>query len=213
VSGAVVRLPPLLVLSDRQQCERAGSSLIDVVRRVCAALTPLAVVFREKDLPSPQRLRLAEQVAALTHVADVPLIVASDHDLARRVGAAAVHLAASDPVPSSASPMPHGRSCHDGVELRSAAADGAAYATVSPIFLTDSKPGYGPALGVTALATLAGEAGDLPLYALGGVTAERVRACLAAGATGVAVMGAVMTADDPASVVSALAAQLLGARS
>jgi thiamine-phosphate pyrophosphorylase len=209
VSRTTVSLPPLLVLTDRSQCEGAGRSLTDVVQRICDASVPLAVLFREKDLPSCERRRLGEQVAALAHAAGVPLIVASDADLAGALGAAAVHLAATDAADAVA--MPHSRSCHDAAEVHSAIAEGAAYVTVSPIFATSSKPGYGPAIGEIGLRVLTAEATGVPVYALGGVTPREVSACTAAGAAGVAVMGAVMAAADPAAVVRDLTAQLVGA--
>jgi thiamine monophosphate synthase len=95
-----------------------------------------------------------------------------------------------------------GRFCHSQEELDSAA--GAEFATLSPIFPTRSKPGYGPPLGLAALARLC-SAAALPVYALGGVeTPERVHDCLAQGAAGVAVMGAIMRAPDPARTVKEL---------
>ena len=84
------------------------------------------------------------------------------------------HLAAADPFPA-APPGMVGRSCHDAAELRAAAAEGADYATLSPIFRPISKPGYGPPLGLSRLADLCAGAG-LPVYALGGIeTAARRR--------------------------------------
>src|SRR6185295_10316753 len=59
-----------------------------------------------------------------------------------------------------------GISAHSEDELAAAAAAGADYATFSPIFLTDSKPGYGPALGTAALAA-ATRTARLPIVALG----------------------------------------------
>src|SRR5206468_8211399 len=129
------------------------------------------------------------RVAALAHAGGLPLIVASDAELAGALGATAVHLAATDP--AGALQIPHGRSCHDAAEVRAAVAEGAAYVTVSPMFATSSKPGYGPAIGETGLRTLTDEAAGVPVYALGGVIPDRVTACTAAGAAGVAVMGAV----------------------
>mgnify|MGYP002084332812 CR=1 FL=1 len=73
---------------------------------------------------------------------------------------------------------------------------------MSPVFATDSKPGYGPALGAEGLAALVSDA-LLPVYALGGIRADTVAACLTAGAAGVAVMGAVMGAEDPAAALRA----------
>ena len=92
-----------------------------------------------------------------------------------------------------------GRSCHDLAELQAAADEGCDYATLSPVFPTASKLRYGPALGVDAL-----HRPPLPVYALGGVTDGNAADCRAAGAAGVAVMGAVMRAADPARTVSEL---------
>jgi thiamine monophosphate synthase len=95
-----------------------------------------------------------------------------------------------------------GRSCHDAAELGRVSTED--YAFVSPVFPTPSKPGYGPALTPAGLAELVRRS-PVPVVALGGVqTPEDAAACVAAGAAGVAVMGAVMRATDPASVVNRL---------
>ncbi|MHB1535713.1 MAG: thiamine phosphate synthase, partial [Acidimicrobiales bacterium] len=75
--------------------------------------------------------------------------------------------------------------------------------TLSPINPSASKPGYGPPLGPEALTGLA-----LPTWALGGVGVGNARACVAAGAAGVAVMGAIMAAGDPAAATAAILGQL-----
>lgn len=186
-------LPRLLVLTDRT---RASRPLADVVR-ACVDGGARGVVLREKDLPRVERTRLA---AALYPVlADVGgwLVVASDPT----IPGDGVHLAATDPMPAQLPPgVLVGRSCHGPTELSAAAAEASTYATLSPVFPTASKPGYGPPLGPDALA-----APPLPTFALGGVDRpERAAACVAAGAHGVAVMGAVMRADDPAAVVREL---------
>ena len=88
-----------------------------------------------------------------------------------------------------------GISAHTMSDIRAAAAAGADYATLSPIFASPSKPGYGPALGLGGLRAAAGL--GLPVIALGGVDSGNARRCLAAGAAGVAVMGGLMRARDP----------------
>jgi len=75
--------------------------------------------------------------------------------------------------------------------VRAAGEEGCDYVTLSPVFATASKPGYGPALGPHGLSALTVETAT-PVYALGGVHPPDVADCLAAGATGVAVMGPVM---------------------
>ena len=77
--------------------------------------------------------------------------------------------------------------------------------TLSPIFASASKPGYGPALGLERLGEVAAAVHPMPVIALGGIEDEAgVRACLDAGAAAVAVMGAVMRAADPAGLFARL---------
>jgi thiamine-phosphate diphosphorylase len=201
----VSRLPPLLVLTDRAASAARGRRLAETVAAAVRA-GARAVVFREKDLPPAERRRLGAEVAEVMP-REGRLLVASDARLAADLDADGVHLAAGDAWPEPA-PTTIGRSCHDRTELQSAAAEGVDYVTVSPVYPTASKRGYGPALGQEGLRDLVGVADTLRIYALGGVDATRAPACMAAGATGVAVMGAVMASEDPGAAVTALLAAL-----
>jgi thiamine-phosphate pyrophosphorylase len=207
-----VRAPELLVLTDRRMAADAGHDLAEVIAAAVDAGAP-AVVLREKDLPAAERHDLAVRLRAATAGA-AALIVAGDPALARAVGADGVHLAAADPWPGdSAAGLRVGRSCHTPGELTATAMGGvAAYATFSPVFATASKPAYGPALGIDGLAAgcraVAGVGSPLAVYALGGIGPAQAGACLAAGAAGVAVMGAVMRADDPRGIVRAMICEL-----
>jgi thiamine-phosphate pyrophosphorylase len=189
----------LLVLTDRHQAQAAGRDLPSTVAAAVQAGAP-TIVFREKDLPADARRELGEQVAEAC--GDAELIVASDPHLARALGARTVHLAQADRWPDD-DELAIGMSCHDNVELAAAVDDGAAYATISPIFPSVSKPGYLPTFGLHELALLVTDA-SLPVIALGGVTAANAVDCLSAGAAGVAVMGAVMAAPDPAAVIGTI---------
>ena len=197
-------LPRLLVLTDRRLAAQAGHSLPALVSTLSGL--DVAVVLREKDLPAAERAALGREIAAAARDAGVPLLVASSVDLALELGAAGVHLAAAD-APASGGFV--GRSCHDASELAHAAAEGADYATLSPVFVTESKPGYGPALGLDALARLVRGA-QLPVYALGGIGRGRASACVEAGARGVALCGAVMRAREPAAFLTDLLEELRG---
>jgi thiamine-phosphate pyrophosphorylase len=207
-----VRVPQLLVLTDRRMAADTGHDVAEIVTAAVDAGAP-AVVVREKDLAPAERHYLAVRLRAATAGA-AALIVAGDPALARAVGADGVHLAADDPWPGdSAAGLRVGRSCHTPEELMAAAMGGvAAYATFSPVFATASKPGYGPALGIGGLAAgcraVAGVGSSLAVYALGGIGPAEAGACLAAGAAGVAVMGAVMRADDPGGIVRAMIREL-----
>ncbi len=172
-------MPPLLVLTDRAQCTRP---LIDIVTEAVEA-GARAVVLREKDLSKGRRTELAEHLRTVLAPVGGVLIIAGARG-------AAVHLSASDAFPAPP-PSLVGRSCHNAPEVRAAGEEGCDYVTLSPVFATASKPGYGPALGVSGLAVLTAIATS-PVYALGGVDPPDVADCLAAGASGIAVMGPLM---------------------
>ncbi|MBC7276786.1 thiamine phosphate synthase [Nocardioides sp.] len=203
-------LPRLLVLTDRSQLPLGRSLLATMAACAEAGLTH--VVLRELDETPEQRAGLVKAAV------DLGLVVIAAHDLLP--GAAGVQLPADggntsfvglsgryngreDGVTAC---YTRGRSCHSPAEVATAAEDGFDYAMLSPYALTDSKPGYGPPLGPAAF-------GDLPLptYALGGITPDNAAEAVAAGAHGVAVMGAVMRAEDPAGVVHDLLAVLAAA--
>lgn len=189
----------LVVLTDRRQSAAAGRRLVDTVAAAVDAGAP-AVLFREKDLAADDRRALATEVAAVVRHAGARLVVAGDPALAEAVGASGLHLAASDLMPGSTPPLV-GRSCHDRDEAIRARGENVDYVTASPVAATRSKPGYGPALGIEGLAAIVRAAGELPVLALGGVAPTDVADLCAAGAHGVAVMGAVMRADDPSTTV------------
>jgi thiamine monophosphate synthase len=183
----------LLLITDRRLAMAAGRDVRDVVEAAVGAGARWLLV-RDKDLPVDERVAMAAWAGSLLEPVGGIVLVSSGPASAGE----GVHLAAAErmPVPR---PKLVGRSCHDGAELSSAAAEGCDYATLSPIFATPSKPAYGPPLGVDRLAET-----PLPVLALGGVTPANAGSCLRAGADGVAVMGGVMSAPDPRAAVRAL---------
>jgi len=202
-------IPRLVLLTDRAQL-RLGRGLVRTVRE-CAEAGLGAVVVREHDLTPDARHALLAELATV----DGLLVVSS------RIpdpAAHAVHLASGQPAPRrTGNPMwPLGerysgcraaiwplesRSCHTRAEVEAAAAEDMAWVTLSPYAASASKPGYGPPLAGDAFAGHA-----LPVLALGGITPANAGEARADGAHGVAVMGAVMRADDPAAVVADLLA-------
>ncbi|TDC72125.1 thiamine phosphate synthase [Micromonospora sp. KC606] len=155
------------------------------------------VVLREKDLPRAERLALATELRAILVEAGGTLVVAGPDPL----GGDAVHLPAAGPYPPPAVGLV-GRSCHDETELARLTSED--YVTLSPVWPTSTKPGYGPPLHPAGLAALARRS-PVPVLALGGIeTPNQVRACVEAGASGVAVLGAVMRADDPTRTAATL---------
>jgi thiamine-phosphate pyrophosphorylase len=194
--------PPLLVITDRGQVRMPLEELAAALfAGGCRWLS-----LREKDLPPPQRLAMLRRLVALGRNFGATIMVHDDIAAAKEAGAAGVHL------PAGASPRAArarlgegaliGQSAHHREEILKAAAEGADYVTLSPIFVTASKPGYGPALGLSVLRG----PWPLPVLALGGVDAGNLASCLAAGAAGAAVMGGAMRAVDPARYMARLLA-------
>ena len=83
-----------------------------------------------------------------------------------------------------------GASAHSAAEIAEAVALGADYATLSPIFATDCKPGAAP-LGTAALAAACKES-TIPIFALGGIGMDKLDACIEAGAAGCCIMSELM---------------------
>ena len=204
----MITLPRLLVLTDRSQL-RLGRGLLPTLAE-CAEAGLTHVVLRELDEPLEQRAKLASAatdlgLAVIAAHTSLPSAVGVQLPALGSCNTSFVGLPALSERPDSGcnSVLHLGRSCHSPAEVARAAEDGFDYAMLSPYALTESKPGYGPPLGPGAFADL-----PLPTYALGGITPDNAAAAIEAGAYGVAVMGAVMRAEEPAEVVRDLLAVL-----
>lgn len=158
-----------------------------------------AVLVREKQMDSARLLAFCSRLKTMTTAHDALLIVHSQADVARAVGADGVHVAAADideiPVMRpwlNCANMTISASCHDAEELNRAASCGADFALLSPVFPTASHPGT-PHLGVKQFRALA-DALSLPVVALGGIALEN-RTKLACYP--VAVISAILDANNP----------------
>jgi thiamine-phosphate pyrophosphorylase len=194
--------PPLLVISDRSQAMRPLVEIAAAAFRAGCRWFSL----REKDLPAEDRRELLRALVALGHSYGATVTVHEDVEAAMATGADGVHLPGGGDPATARRFLPSGLigvSAHSPQEAAAALAAGADYATLSPIFLTRSKPGYGPAVGLRALADAALLASG-PIVALGGIGEENIAACLAAGARGIAVMGEIMRAADPEAATGGL---------
>jgi thiamine-phosphate pyrophosphorylase len=194
--------PPLLIITDRRSSARPLEEVVGAALRAgCRWLS-----LREKDLSHDERVALLRKILALARPFGATVTVHGDLHAAQAAGADGVHLpSGGSPADARAQLGPGaliGLSVHSAREA--AQADPAAdYVTLSPIFLSTSKPGYGPALGAQGLAE-AVAAAQVPIVALGGISADNVAACLVSGAAGIAVMGAVMAAADPEAATATL---------
>lgn len=183
----------LLVVTDRHGSDRP------LTETVQACLDGGARWFwlRDRDLDPQSRRDLALELIPLVRAAGGTLTVGGDATLAEDIDADGLHSSMDRLAPGAGPSRLVGASAHGREDIRRAAEAGADYVTLSPVFSTASKPGYGPALGLSALGEAAGL--GVPVVALGGIDPERAGECLRRGAAGVAVMGALMRASDPAA--------------
>jgi thiamine-phosphate pyrophosphorylase len=198
--------PPLLVISDRSQATRPLPEIAEAVFRGGCRWFSL----REKDLPPPERLDLLRALVALGRRFGATVTAHEDIEAVVATGAGGVHLPGGGDPAAARRRLPAGLigvSAHVPEEAAAQLKAGADYVTLSPIFLTASKPGYGPAVGLGALAA-ASRLSRGPVIALGGIGADNIADCLAAGARGIAVMGEIMRAADPEATVRHLLAAL-----
>jgi len=200
--------PPLLVISDRSQALRPiGQMAAAAFAGGCRWFS-----LREKDLDREERRALLENVMAWARPYNALVMIHDDIDAAIATGAGGVHLPANGDPRAARAKLPGkliGASAHSAAEAASLIAAGADYVTVSPVFMTESKPGYGPALGLDGLAKAVATANG-PVVALAGITPVNAAACLKAGAAGIAVMGEVMRATHPDRAVRALVEAIAG---
>ena len=188
----------LYLITDRQQT--AGRPLVDVIQ---AALDGgvRAIQLREKNLPDDELLTLAGQLRFLTTKYGAHLVISRRLDICRAVAADGVHLGADGPAVVEARQTLGenaliGYSAHSLDEALRVQRDGADFITFSPVFYTPSKAPYGEPQGTDKLKSVCA-ALTIPVLALGGITFENTISVMAAGASGVALISAIMAHADP----------------
>ena len=157
----------------------------------------LAIHARGRALTGREHYELAFRLSVLPS----PLFVNDRLDVALAVPTAGVQLGrGSLPVSAARALNPLwwiGKSVHDLAEAEAAKTEGADYLVVGPVFATASHPGRSP-LGLVQLRQIVAAAGEVPVIAIGGITAERVRAVRSSGAFGVAAIRALWDDAEPA---------------
>jgi thiamine-phosphate pyrophosphorylase len=186
-----------MLVTDRR--ETGGRDLVDVIEASVAGGVGLVQV-RERDLTDSEIEALLGRIVERLRGAEARVVVNGRPAVAGTLGIG-LHLPAAAP-PVLARPALCGRSVHDEDEAWRAQAEGVSYVVAGPIFPTGSKPGH-PGAGVALLPRLQRIVAPAPIFAVGGLTPERVGAVLTAGAHGVAVRSAILGAADPARAARA----------
>ncbi|HEX8147455.1 MAG TPA: thiamine phosphate synthase [Pyrinomonadaceae bacterium] len=189
-------LPKLYPITDRRL---SGLTHAEQVARLCEGGARL-VQLREKA--SPAREFYAEVVEALrvARLFGARLIVNDRVDVALAAGADGVHLGQDDVPPGAARALLGegkvvGFSTHNLGQAVEAARLPVDYIAVGPVFNTSSKENPDPVVGLEGVGRVREAIGDVPLVAIGGITAETAPSVLEAGADSVAVIGALFSYD------------------
>lgn len=165
------------------------------------------VQYREKHASTRQMIEEALELRDLTRRAGVPLTVNDRVDVALAVDADGVHVGQDDmPVALARRLIGNkllGVSVHSLSEALQAVRDGADYLGVGPIFATTTKPDAGPPIGLDGLRAIRQHV-SIPIVAIGGINQANAADLVRAGVDGIAVVSAVVAADD----VTAAARQL-----
>ncbi len=196
---------PLLVITDRRQ---AALPLADVVTAALAAGCRW-VSLREKDLPESEQIALAEKLLPLVHRFGARFMIHGD--IAATTSLDGMHLPEGGDARAARERLGAekliGLSVHTPQQAAAADTTALDYLIAGPVYESASKPGYGPALDPKGFVEFT-RATSLPVIAIGGIDAGNIAEVMQAGAAGVAVMGGVMRASDPAKTVRELLAAL-----
>ena len=184
---------PLLCVTNRALC--AGDFLAQL-RRV-AAVQPAGILLREKDLSEKEYGMLARDVAPICADAGVPLVVHTHVAVARELQCRHLHLTlpALEALPAAERELLAGEfelstSCHSVADAMRAQELGCSRIIAGHVYETDCKPGLEPR-GLVFLREVC-TAVDMPVWAIGGVTCEKLPELRAAGAAGACMMSAFM---------------------
>lgn len=165
--------------------------------------------LRDKGVYSDEeRDEAARGIRELARRHGVPFLVNDDPEYARRVNADGVHVGRDDPSPRIARAI-LGPSAIVGVtvygkagEEEAAASAGADYVSVGPFFPSPTKPEE-PVLPLHVLDGVVHRS-RLPVFAIGGITSQNAGILARHGVAGVAVVSAIMDADDPRRAAEAI---------
>ena len=179
-----------------------GRSTIDIVKSAVEGGVT-CVQLREKDCSTREFIEQALAIKHFLETRQVPLIINDRLDVALAVAADGVHLGQSDIQLETARKITgpsmligiSAESVKDAVEAETGGAD---YLGVSPIYDTPTKDDTAPALGLKGLQEIRNRV-KIPLVGIGGLNKSNAAEAIRNGADGIAVVSAIVSADDPAA--------------
>lgn len=199
----------LYLISDRTLTE--GRDLCAVIHQALDGGVR-AVQLREKDLSGKALFELAEKIAVLCGRYHAQLFINDRVDVALAVDAAGVQLGKTSlPIGTARALLGRekliGFSSHGVDEALAAQRDGADFVLFGPVYFTPSKAPYGAPQGVAALKEIV-EKVALPVYAIGGINAARLRETMTTGVRGVALISAIIGAEIPTAAARMILTKL-----
>nr|WP_320146628.1 thiamine phosphate synthase [uncultured Anaeromusa sp.] len=195
----------LICVTQRKLCP---DDFLERVSRLAQAKLQ-AILLREKDLGEADYEELAREVQKRCIPWGVRLIVRRYAGVARRLGVRQLHLSMEElrqAEPGALAGLQVGVSVHSVAEAAEAEHLGTAYLIAGHIYATDCKKGLQPR-GLDFLSEVCRTV-KMPVYAIGGVTAERVSELLVCGAAGCCVMSGVMQCSAPEEYLTKVLAKL-----
>jgi thiamine-phosphate pyrophosphorylase len=157
--------------------------------------------YRNKSASARKLLKTSRELVSSLESSRAVLIVNDRPDVAALSGAKGVHVGQDDLDAEQAravvgKEMWVGTSTHNLEQFRRAAATSADYIAVGPIFATTSKANPDPVVGVELIREVRALT-DKPIVGIGGITLERAKAVIDAGADSVAVISDILLAKNP----------------
>lgn len=181
---------------------------VEQARHACAGGAQV-IQLRAKHATDAQIVDWGHTIRALTREAGARFTLNDRFDLALLTDADAVHLGQGD-LPPRALPaeararLAVGRSTHNAAQARDARREGVDYLAFGPLFGTSSKSTPYTKRGLDALREVVAVAAGCPVVAIGGIATSNAAAVANAGAAGIAVISAVVAADEMADATREL---------
>jgi thiamine-phosphate pyrophosphorylase len=199
------KVPRVYPITDRNL---SGLSHLEQVKQLIHGGATL-IQLREKDLDPLDFYREAEPALKYARARGVQLIINDRVDLAHALKADGVHLGQTDLPPGAARAILGnqaiiGFSTHNLRQAMAASGLPVDYLAVGPIFSTSSKKEPDPVIGLDGLRRIRATIDQLPIVAIGGITAASAQSVIKAGADSVAMISALFSTGNAASSLAEL---------
>lgn len=188
----------LYLVTDRE-LSRGRTTLEIVQAAVRGGVT--CIQLREKSSATREFIEDALKIKDFLKAHNISLIINDRVDVAMAVQADGVHLGQSDiPLEMAKAILNDSKiigisaeSVEDAVKAEKGGAD---YISVSPVFATPTKTDTAPPLGLEGIQTIRQHV-QIPIVGVGGLNKDNCADVIRSGADGVAVVSAIVSADDP----------------